>query len=400
MREPHRESRSRAFIAASGVGLRGARVLTKAVGQWTALSLTLWLLLSGCRASTNDSAPNGKLEDGQALREYLDTRGLAAFWKIQDQIALGRVVPDADWKALFATPAFQWQAPDDRVRGLIRERMQLAFQPDSAPLKEVIAGAEGYAATRWKHYSRMRELRMELELFLERLEESSIMRDSLILARQYMPSGSAKGMQWRTPVRLLLFGPDAIAGKDAIYVDLIEAYDQGADFQRLLAHEFHHLLYAFDSPLPALGEEQPRYWLVLALTQLHKEGLADRIDKRRAPLEPRAGGVPNYVEDFNAYYARAQETLTAFDRMLTKCMSAEDPAQVEREAWSLLHFNGHVEGFYMANRIAEVQGAEALLEDVGDPFSFLRRFDSVQPTFSKETLAWIAACEAELRAEQ
>jgi hypothetical protein len=51
----------------------------------------------------------------------------------------------------------------------------------------------------------------------------------------------------------------------------------------------------------------------------------------------------------------------------------------------------------MVDTVAAAQGADVLLEDLGDPFAFLRRFQAVRPTCSASSLAYLDALEADLR---
>jgi hypothetical protein len=319
-------------------------------------------------------------------------------WVIQDRLARAEPVDEADWDTLFATTAIRWLADDEATRTRIRDRMVIAFGADRAPLETELSAAEGEAATRWEHYRRMRDEREALGEFFDTLLASDVIDEALSGAQRHLPPGTIRPAEWAVPVHLTFFWPDAFADDGAIYLDLIHARDKGDDLALLLAHEFHHEAYAMLSPYERLAEEAEYHWVVRSLEKLHLEGLADRIDKGGYPLAAGNGWTPGYVEQYNAWYGDAPQTLALFDAALSRVADAEDRAAAAREAWDLLHLGAHPEGLFMADTIAAAQGADALLADVGDPFAFLRRFDSVRPTFSPETLAFLARVEAQLEA--
>ena len=326
----------------------------------------------------------------------LDAQAIEQYWSVQDALARGDAVDAPDWDALFETPAYRWQAGTDATRRKIRDRMKLAFQPDRRPIESALAEAEGYDVIRWEHHLRIRDERDSLGATLEALTESTLIEDAIAIARRYVPADAVEAHAVMTPIRLLFFAPDAIADDGVIYLDLVHAKDRGEGLVRLLAHEFHHEIYTRLSPFPGLDEDAEMYWVLLALTHLHMEGLADRIDKISAPLMPIPGLPTSYIEQYNEYYQAAPAALAAFDTALVELAHTENRGEAALAAWNLFHLNGHPEGFYMANTIAAAQGDAALLEDVGDPFAFVRRFQSVRPVFSDEALDVLTALEAEL----
>ncbi len=363
-----------------------------------AMSLCLLggVLASGCG---REEAPP-PASPGNLTAELLDTSAVERFWEIQDRLASGVPVDDDAWDALFATPAFRWHASDEETRKRTRQRMELAFQPDRAPVEAEAARAEGYAAILWQHYLRIRDDREALAIYHAELKSSRVIEDALAIAQQALPSGIVKPQEWSTPVRLLFFGPDAFAGDDAIYLDLVQARGQDQNLAHLLAHEFHHDYYDRVGTLAPLDEDSPWYWIVHAVRQLHMEGTADRIDKQQYPIQQRRGDLPGYADEYNRYYRETPQTLAQFDAALIEIARAGEGAEIAREAWRLFHYGAHPEGFFMANTIARAQGPEALIEDLGDPFAFVRRFQSVSPVFSDDALALLARVEADTAASE
>ena len=300
---------------------------------------------------------------------------------------------------MFATAGYQWQAGDDATRDRIRQRMLTAFDPDRTLIEDAAANADGYDEIRWHHFMRIRDQRAAIEQYYTQLVDSDIIRDALILVQEYLPPGTVQLDAWTVPVRLLFFGPDAFAGDDAIYVDLLHAMDRDDELVLLLAHEFHHEYYTQMTPFPSLDSDAELYWIMHALRQLHQEGIADQIDKRTFPLTDQKGLSPQYKQNFNEYYRDTPQTLEQFDAALIAMARTDgDRTELARSAWNLMHYGAHPEGFYMANVIREAQGSAALLENVGDPFAFIRRFQSVDPVFSDEAMAFLATLEAEVLA--
>ena len=334
-------------------------------------------------------------------RGLLDESAITSFWSIQDQLMAGESVAESSWDTLFSTAAFQWQAPNEAIRVRIRDRMLIAFDKSPIPLQEALGSAEGYDVIRWNHYRRMREGRQELGQYLLDLQGSDILESSLDQAQQHLPEGEVDLASWSTPVRLLFFAPDALTDSGVVYLDLLEAADRGEDLSLLLGHEFHHAFYQARNPHSSRPEDSKHYWINLAVTKMHMEGLADRIDKRQYPLGEIPGGQPGYEDEFNRHYANAQLTLESFDQAVARAATADpqDQQSAELEAWGLLHFSGHVEGFYMVNTVADALGAAVLLEDIGAPFDFIRKFQDVRPTFSPDSMRYLEDVESQLDLE-
>ena len=203
---------------------------------------------------------------------------------------------------------------------------------------------------------RMRDERAELEAYARSLRASTVLENALAIARDDLPPGVVDPQAVTARVHLVLFWPDAFIDDGAIFLDLIDARDRGERLELFLAHEFHHDCYALASTLPALPDDDPAHWVLLALSKLHMEGLADRIDNGGFPLQDLPGGSPGCAADCNRYDRAAPQTVARLDAALA-----------------------------------------GLLEDLGDPFAFLRRFQAVRPTFSASTLESLDALEADLR---
>jgi len=326
----------------------------------------------------------------------LDGAAAERFWELQDQIATGEWVGDNSWDAMFATPAYQWQASDEEARDNIRLRMRTAFVPDRSFIEKSAYHAQGYTKIRWQHFMLIRDQRADLELYYQQLHDGDIIREALTLVQEYLPPNTVQLESWTMPVRLLFFGPDAFAGEDAIYVDLLHAMERDDEFVLLLAHEFHHEYYAQLTPFAAPDADAEFFWLMHAMQRLHQEGVADLIDKRNFPLKSQKGLSRAYIANFNQYYRDARRTLKQFDDALLAMSRADgDRSELARNAWKLLHYGAHPEGFYMADVIRKAQGRAALLEDIGNPFAFIRRFQSVDPVFSDEAMAFLDALEVD-----
>ncbi|MHC5066246.1 MAG: DUF5700 domain-containing putative Zn-dependent protease [Planctomycetota bacterium] len=347
-------------------------------------------LLAACTSTQSRPLVAEDLLNGSAVEK---------FWVIQDLLAADAPVSEEAWDAMFATPGYQWQAPDTATRQRIRDRMEIAFDPDRSRIETAIAESEGFATIRWQHFARIRDERAALGRYYGMLREMELMADALALAQEHLPPGIVFEEPWKTPVHLLFFGPDAFAGDGAVYLDLLQAMDREEQLVLLLAHEFHHEFYAALSPLPQVEKDSDPYWIVHALRQLHQEGIADLIDKGPFPLTGLKGLPPEYMANFNRHYREAPQTLERFDELLRDYARAEvDRAELAGEAWGLMHYGAHPEGYYMANTIRKAQGSAALIEDVGDPFAFFRRFQTVEPLFSEETMVYLTELEAELLA--
>jgi hypothetical protein len=223
-----------------------------------------------------------------------------------------------------------------------------------------------------RHYLDVSQRRDELELHLEQLQTTPVVATITRRAETFLPSVKAE----ESPrVAFVIFANDGRA-YEPIVIDLLASVSW--DIESFLAHEFHHwyrnrvLLIDLDRVDDADAN------LLWTLNQIQAEGIADLIDKRPWVLEGASPpqGAERYAEIYRQNLEATPELLKTLDGLLVQYSGPpETRAAIGAQFRELVPQSGHPTGFYMAALIESRLGPEALTEDVGNPFAFVRAFN-------------------------
>jgi uncharacterized protein YjaZ len=177
----------------------------------------------------------------------------------------------------------------------------------------------------------------------------------------------------------------------------MDKYNNG-ELLYLLAHEMHHYyrkkMLTFEYP----PEDSSDHDIVWTFDQIHMEGIADQIDKDTMFAKPwNAKRTTKYQE----LLAKTPEQISLMDSLLSAYAAKNgDLVKIAGEIHTAAPLSGHPMGYFMAKKIMEHQSKESLLEDIGNPFAFLQRYqaaaiaDDSAPVFSNESMELIAKLEA------
>jgi hypothetical protein len=330
-----------------------------------------------------------------------DYSGLMPFWAIADTVAAGQEPSASAWAALFATPGYRTLRERDNADRFLQRLLPLALSPEDAAEAEGVIAEQPLAGMFIAHLRAAYEQREELALFRAGLEQRPLLLETVATAQQWLPEGSVA--RFGAPaLSFVIYQPDA-RGYDRIVVDLLLAFEQPAIFEDLLAHETHHVIRARLQGSWSTGD-LPESHLLHALDNLQAEGVADMIDKPStlavtdwgdtstgSALALLSGRMHDELE-------RVQQRLVAVDEILAGYASgpgsAEELGERLREE---LVLGGHPVGYHMAGVIVAAGGRQRMIDNVADPFDFVRAYNDAAFTdpaqhhvFSDEALRGLA----------
>ncbi|HZU23040.1 MAG TPA: DUF5700 domain-containing putative Zn-dependent protease [Terriglobales bacterium] len=327
------------------------------------------------------------------FQHAVDGTGVRAFWPVMEALQRDREPSDDAWGALFATPGYAKLQP-----AYVKRTLRLAYMPaKSEELRTALHQGDYYSRV-LTHLVRVPEERERILHFLSSFNAAKTLGAARQEAAAYLPKGATDAR--RLPlVAFVIVEPDGHVDDDVVVFDVLYAIDRGADFVDILAHEFHH--YYEPSRLQAPPADSADYYIVHTVKQVQMEGTADLIDKKAYPLhaDPQRQW---YVDQYNAAYADAPNTLRHLDELLSAAASAQERAVAGKQFWGALKFAGHPTGFYMANTILKYLGKPALIAAEPDPFEFFSVYNDAAKrcttecyVLSDSSMAALAKLESE-----
>jgi hypothetical protein len=307
--------------------------------------------------------------DQKEANPGFDFSAIEPFWAVKSTLESGQEPSQEQWDALLDTPGFLALTMSEFTPEFFRRNIELAFMPSLASEREeALAGPNGSYI---KHYLHVAGERESLGQHLAKLKSKPIIPRIVQRARQFLPTDHVAG---RPQVAFVIFANDGRA-YDPIVVDLQAS--RNWDFESFLAHEFHHWFRNRALSVDFEAVDSLDYDLIWTLNQLQAEGIADQIDKRGWVLQGAEvpGGMSGYANRYMENLEAAPALLQRLDSLLTSYSKPGSPrGKIGAEIRSLVPQSGHPTGFYMASLILEHLGEGALIDDVGNPFGFVKTF--------------------------
>ena len=167
----------------------------------------------------------------------------------------------------------------------------------------------------------------------------------------------------------------------------------------LMAHEFHHMYAGDFSRMSRTGIGAGDAPIIGVFWSLRNEGIADMVDKPY-PLTVRSEAMASYAKGYNETYEKTPVILRAIDSLIVGAIG--DSAKLvaaAQQARTLIPWNGHPNGAYMARSIKDTFGVDSLFPALASPFAFVRVFRAAEAkkgnasAFSAPTIAWLDAME-------
>lgn len=322
----------------------------------------------------------------------VDWSSVDEFWRMVDTLSRGIDPQRSQWRALMATPGYRIAMISHPE---IQRLIDITFRPSRRAERDSILRRHTEDSATIAHLMDVGAARAELVRFRAQLEPHVLdtIAAAVKNAARFLPPGGADHV---TPlVTITFFAEDGYSQQPGIVLDLYHVRDNGlTDF---LSHEFHH---AFASRFDRVRAPAGAYArLYQPLRALRSEGIADMIDKPH-PLT----GPPSmqwYVTAYNTAYDATPARLKTLDSLLVAAAADSSVANSAADkARTLLPYNSHPNGAYMARTILETFGVDSLIAGVYSPFRFIRLYAAAErkrghaPPFSAASLALFDAFEA------
>lgn len=314
-----------------------------------------------------------------------DFSGIDAFWEVLALLEMDKSPSAERWSILLDTPGYRALTKSEFDRSFFKENFELAFMPSrEEDLAAALVG--GKTAPYLDHYVQVKERREELERQVEHLKETIDIEEIIKRVRDYLPR--QEEVPADAPVAFVIFANDG-RGYDPIVIDLLASMTW--DFEPYLAHELHHWYrnrqLSFDPERLNSADGE----LVWTLNQIQAEGMADQLDKRSWIVDPtgRPSKSEDYVRRYRASLEATPELLETLDSLLIRYGKAHESERsaLSKEISELVPMSGHPTGFYLADLILEQLGLEALRQDVGNPFAFIRSFNQAAEKAGRNEIA-------------
>jgi hypothetical protein len=361
----------------------------------------------------------------------MDFSGTDHFYRIASVLKRGKNPDREQWSALLSAPGYHhYFADQDRNSGVFKQLMRVVFMPsEEKALQDTLKSLQGdfRSELRPLHVLLAAKGRRDaLEQFRKQIRASNVRQQAVEEASALLPEEALGGREDRSPppVNFVIYNLDGRGTADGVVVDLTMAEIMGRKGTRLfLAHEFHHA--GRESILQVPDRKQdPRAFLLRAFDQLQAEGIADLISK---PYLNSSGGVGGprpsdmksasgrrwcrillwgFAQKHQKAYHATPSTVGRVDSLLVAAAEADREGDNQklrkrsREVLRSIPNNGHPNGHYMAQRIADQFGTDTLAATANDPFAFVRLYTEAaressgrSVPFSEEAMAYLAILE-------
>jgi hypothetical protein len=325
----------------------------------------------------------------------VNTDAVDAYWTLVEQLKQDRDPAPAAWEAFFDLPGNQLALKPYKNlksrRDSIRSAFQLVYIPGK---KEQLQNTRVDVFLENIIYTRNHEAAIKEHVAF--VKEGPAAVDSMYeLAYRYLPSSKHKRVKGLKVYYIGPLTPDSRALEDAFFINTameVRFYPKRTMY--IGAHELHHLLLPQEAYKLA-NTDQARYvGVAMVANSLHREGIADLVDKKHFLLLPQD----------TIYRPLMENSLKDSDSMIIRLNAelerlAASPGEGARLR-SLVSRGGHAPGHYMALVIERNGYLPELLKTIHRPFNFLFLYNKAAqkdgqkpPQFSPAAIAFLRRVE-------
>jgi hypothetical protein len=372
----------------------------------------------------------GEVSSGKS--PAMDFSGVDHFYRVASVLKKGQSPGREQWDSLLSAPGYShYFIEQNRDSTSIKRLMRLVFSPsEEKALQDTLASVQGDFRPELRPLHTLLAAKGErdtLRQFRKQIKTSNLRQQAIKEASALLPEealGGEKEDRSPPPVNFVIYNLDGRGTPDGVVVDLVMAEIMGRKGAKLfLAHEFHHA--GRESRLQVPNRKQdPRAFLLRAFDQLQAEGIADLIDKSYLFSKMKTGAPMSSTEGLDSGREWCRKLLAAFaqrhqkayrstpgtvrrvDSLLVAVADAEEDGNNQllrersREILRSIPNNGHPNGHYMADLIANQFGTDTLAVTANDPFRFVRLYNEAaresggrSVPFSQEAMTYLARLE-------
>ena len=334
--------------------------------------------------------------------KVFDFSGVEQFMNISSILEDDREPSPEEWNKLFNTPGYQVLTEGEFKKEFFVEYFKLVFMPSkSDELEKALRQEEGQAFhTKFlQHYVQAKEMRKEIQQQINKLKTQAptIIENASNEASKYLPPMEKEDF---IPISFVIFANDA-RGYTPVVIDVLFSIELDDMLHILLAHELHHY---YRNQILAIDRQEvskEHMDIIWVLDQIHCEGVADQIDKRKL-VSSEEGPLHFFSDQWEEMVGNAPEYITTMDELFNDLANLQkDKNEVGQQMREKLPMSGHPIGFYMTNIIIEQLGKDILIEVTVNPFAFFRLYNNAAkikadntPYFSEKTMKIISGLES------
>lgn len=334
--------------------------------------------------------------------KVFDFSGVEQFMNISSILEDDREPSPEEWNKLFNTPGYQVLTEGEFKKEFFVEYFKLVFMPSkSDELEKALRQEEGQAFhTKFlQHYVQAKEMRKEIQQQTNKLKTQAptIIENASNEASKYLPPMEKEDF---IPISFVIFANDA-RGYTPVVIDVLFSIELDDMLHILLAHELHHY---YRNQILAIDRQEvskEHMDIIWVLDQIHCEGVADQIDKRKL-VSSEEGPLHFFSDQWEEMVENAPEYINTMDELFNDLANLQkDKNEVGQQMREKLPMSGHPIGFYMTNIIIEQLGKDILIEVTANPFAFFRLYNNAAkikadntPYFSEKTMKIISGLES------
>lgn len=331
---------------------------------------------------------------------------LDAYWKIAAHLKQGDTLSRQEWKQFLDLDGnkqyIQSKGFDERFIENYRLAMQIAYMPQNLEkVQRMLERKFDHWLVYRVHQYKVHE--QELKSYAMRLKTPAYLDSVYKNAWNWLP----ERLHFKKPVDIYFIGidNDVSVQKGAVVFTAWSAYVQDhLKYGSKVGHEMHHILRgAFSTAKVNPADEG----LLYALNAMLNEGTADMIDKKY--LLDHLQELPDEYQSDCFLLSGSAQIIGQIDSCIQ--VMAESGAEkfntVEQYQKLLKYSNGHNPGYFMTEVITRNGFKEELLENIQNPFYFLRLYDKAAKKdkqhpvqFSELSMNYCLALEARLNLHQ
>ena len=318
--------------------------------------------------------------------------------ELAETIRKGQPIDSAQWKTLFDTEGYKsylCSGNEAFRKSMIIDAFHSAFDPaNQAQLDSILAVPVEFNKNAQRNlliqnFAKWNGNFEEVNEFVRSTNFEQALVKANELTKTFLPK-DAEALQIELfPVQLIAMDPDAYVNGCGLVMDLHIAANMGEEeFIKTIAHEYHHNY----RQRTAVSYLEPA---MLELDRLHREGIADLIDKEEPPLKEMMGSQA-LVKYYNEAYSNTPDLLKEFDSLTVAYLENKlDPISYSDKISGFFSFGGHPNGYYMAILVKEIHGLQPLIDSYSDPAAFLLLYNETasqidgEYKFSKEFIEFV-----------
>ena len=340
------------------------------------LFLFAGLIIAACQPKKENSVTAEFNIDGALLAMNL-----------AEGIEKGQPIDNLQWEQLFETEGYNsylCSGNENFKKNMIKDAFYLVFDPSKQQqLDSVLALPIEFNENTQRNllihnFSKWKNDFKLVNDFIRSTDFSDVLMEAHTLTKSFLPEEIKTESVELFPVQIIAMDPDAYVTGCGLVMDLNIAATMGKEeLVKTIAHEYHHNY----RQQVARSFQEPA---MLEIDRLHREGLADLIDKEEPPISNMMGSE-FMIEYYNADYSDTPKKLKEFESLTVAYLEEKlEPSDFSEKISGFFSFGGHPNGYYMTLLIRQVFGIQPLIDSFADPATFLLLYNEAAAQIEAE----------------